>query len=74
MLEMMNLTQNELELLKVIEEGMDEPHCGWLHELVDVTPQIKGVLGSLVKKNLVRSHKEVTPGYPVSYWVQLVID
>lgn len=69
----MTLTEKETELLKVIQTGMDEPGCGWLHELVDVTPSVKGVLGSLVKKNLVRTHKETTPGYPTAHWVELVL-
>lgn len=52
---MTSLTTKEQELLALIQEGMDESGCGWLHELVDVTPSIKGVLGSLVKKNQVRT-------------------
>lgn len=64
---MMTLTQKEQELLLLIEEGMDEPGCGWLHELIDVTSSVKGVLGSLVKKNLVRTFNE-----DGCSWVQLV--
>jgi hypothetical protein len=68
------LTVKESALLAAIAEGMDEPGCGWLHE---VTPfqndhSTAGVLGSLVKKGLVLSHKDTdgVPGVP-SYWVEL---
>jgi len=64
---MNTLTSKEKQLLLLIEEGMDEPGCGWLHELTDVTPSSKGVLGSLVKKNLVRTFNE-----DGCSWVQLV--
>lgn len=68
------LTDKEATLLKAITEGMDEPGCGWLHELADETHETAGVLGSLVKKGLVTSHKEKTKGYPPAYWVQIVKD
>jgi hypothetical protein len=66
------LTQKESSLLTAIAEGMDEPGCGWLHELADETRETAGVLGSLVKKGLVVSHKEKERGYLPAYWVQLV--
>jgi hypothetical protein len=70
----MNLTTKEQSLLNAIAEGMDEPGCGWLHELAPETHETAGILGSLIKKGLVVSHKEppTTPGYPPSYWVELV--
>lgn len=71
MTETLMLTTKELALLDAITEGMDEPGCGWLHELADVSRSTAGVLGSLVKKGLVVSTKERTPGYPPSYWVSL---
>jgi hypothetical protein len=49
------LTTKEQTLLAAITEGMDEPGCGWLHELADETRETAGVLGSLVKKGLVTS-------------------
>lgn len=66
-----NLTPKEQTLLAAIQEGMDEPGCGWLHELADETRATAGVLGSLVKKGLVVSTACPEPGYPTSYWVAL---
>ena len=71
MTETLMLTTKEQALLDAITEGMDEPGCGWLHELADESLSTAGVLGSLVKKGLVVSHKERTPGYPPAYWVSL---
>jgi hypothetical protein len=68
------LTEKEAALLAEITAGMDEPGCGWLHE---VTPfqndhVTAGVLGSLITKGLVISNEmEATPGYPPAYWVEL---
>ena len=68
------LTVKESALLAAITEGMDAPGCGWLHE---VTPfqndhVTAGVLGSLIEKGLVHSHKDTegVPGVPC-YWVEL---
>jgi len=48
------LTVKETALLTAIQEGMDEPGCGWLHELTSESSRsFAGVLGSLVKKGLV---------------------
>jgi hypothetical protein len=65
------LTDKEFALLAAIAEGMDEPGCGWLHELAPETHSTAGTLGSLVTKGLVISHKERAPGYPPAYWVEL---
>lgn len=65
------MTAKEQALLDAITEGMDEPGCGWLHELADESRSTAGVLGSLVKKGLVVSSEERTPGYPTTYWVAL---
>lgn len=57
----MPLTPKETALLKAIVEGMDEPGCGWLHELAPVTMSPRsaaGVLGSLVKRGLVKTYEE----------------
>ena len=69
------LTEKEQALFDSIKEGMDEPGCGWLHE---VTPfqndhVTAGVLGSLIEKGLVHSHEDTegVPGYPPAYWVTL---
>ena len=68
------LTDKEAALLAEITAGMDEPGCGWLHE---VTPfqndhVTAGVLGSLIAKGLVVSTEtEATPGYPPAFWVEL---
>lgn len=69
----LTLTAKEAALLEAIQKGMDEPGCGWLHELGPETKETAGVLGSLVKRGLVFSHKEppTTPGSPPSYWVEL---
>jgi hypothetical protein len=53
-----SLTAKEQALLAAIAEGMDEPGCGWLHELADETRETAGVLGSLVKKGLVTTRAE----------------
>lgn len=67
------LTAKEAALLEAITEGMDEPGCGWLHEVhpFDNDRVAAGVLGSLITKGLVTSEEEKTPGYPTSYWVSL---
>jgi hypothetical protein len=67
------LTSKEQTLLNSIQEGMDEPGCGWLHELADETRSTAGILGSLVKKGLVVSTKfpPETAGYGPSYWVEV---
>ena len=66
------LTVKESALLAAITEGMDAPGCGWLHELADANRSTNAVLGSLIKKGLVHSHKDTegVPGVP-SYWVEL---
>lgn len=68
----MTLTPKEQELLNSIQEGMDEPGCGWLHELAEESLSTNAVLGSLVKKGLVRSSEIKEKGCPTSYWVELV--
>jgi len=52
------LTPKEQALLDSIRMGMDEPGCGWLHELAPETRETAGVLGSLVKKGLVTTYVE----------------
>ena len=66
------LTAKETILLDSIERGMDEPGCGWLHELAPSTHSTSGVLSSLIKKGLVRSDVVQETGYPDSFWVELV--
>ncbi len=68
----MTLTAKEQDLFNAIQEGMDAPGSGWLHELADETLSTAGVLGSLVKKGLVRSIPVREPGYPTAYWVELI--
>lgn len=67
-----NLTDKEQALLDGIKEGMDQPGCGWLHE---VTPFANdhvtaGVLGALVAKGLVHSYED-NDGPCTCYWVEL---
>ena len=68
-----NLTAKEQALYDEIARGMDEPGCGWLHELDPFNNDhvCAGVLGALIEKGLVTSHEEKTPGYPPAYWVAL---
>jgi len=70
------LTDKESALLASIEDGMDEPGCGWLHELdpFNNSHVCAGVLGSLVSKGLVTSYEdtETAPGFGSCYWVQLI--
>jgi hypothetical protein len=70
-METVSLTIKEQNLLDAIKHGMDEPGCGWLHELADETRSTAGILGSLVKKGLVTSSGFREPGYPTAYWVEL---
>ncbi|AEC53204.1 hypothetical protein SCRM01_258 [Synechococcus phage S-CRM01] len=65
------LTVKEQKLYDSIVQGMDEPGCGWLHELADESHSTAGVLGSLVKKGLVISSEIKEKGMPVTYWVKL---
>lgn len=69
------LTVKETALLKSIVQGMDEPGCGWLHEIEPFGNDhvAAGVLGSLISKGLVQSFEEKTPGYPPSYWVAIAV-
>jgi hypothetical protein len=73
-MEAITLTDKEQALFNSISEGMDEPGCGWLHEIEPFNNDhvAAGVLGSLIAKGLVHSHQERTPGYPPAYWVELV--
>ena len=68
------LTTKEQALYDAIEEGMDEPGCGWLHEIEPFNNDhiAAGTLGALIEKGLARSHQECTPGYPPAYWVELI--
>ena len=70
------LTDKEDALLAAITEGMDEPGCGWLHEVTPFNNDhvTAGVLGSLIAKGLVNSYEDTegAPGYPPSYWVTLL--
>lgn len=72
----MTLTTKETALLAAITEGMDEPGCGWLHEVEPFNNDhvAAGVLGALIAKGLVTSHEEppTAPGYGPCYWVELV--
>jgi hypothetical protein len=70
----MKLTVKEQLLYDAIVKGMDQPGCGWLHELApcDWAPRTRsGVVGSLVKKKLIHTHKEPSPTGPVS-WLTLL--
>lgn len=62
------MTPKEQLLLKSITEGMDEPGCGWLHELdpFNNSKVCAGVLSSLLKKGLVTSTQEDD-----CYWVEI---
>jgi hypothetical protein len=68
----MILTHKEHLLLCFIEEGMDEPGCGWLHELDPFNDShvCAGVLGSLISKGLVNSHQDEEA--PDCHWVTLL--
>lgn len=65
----LNLTEKEQALYDAIQEGMDEPGCGWLHEVTPFNNDhvTAGVLASLITKGLVNSYKD-TEG---CYWIQL---
>ncbi len=70
------LTDKESALLAEITAGMDEPGCGWLHEITPFNNDhvTAGVLGSLIAKGLVTSWKDPEspmPEHPC-YWVELV--
>ena len=67
------LTEKESALYNAIVEGMDEPNCGWLHELAyragfTNEHSAAGVLGSLIKKGLVESMED-DEGDELCYWV-----
>ena len=65
------LTTKEQALYDSICKGMDEPGCGWLHELAEESLSTNGVLGSLVHKGLVVSSVIDEPGMPTCYWISL---
>jgi len=68
----MTLTDKEQLLYSSIQEGMDEPGCGWLHELCPFNNDhvCAGVLGALISKGLVHSYQDEEA--PDCYWVSLV--
>jgi hypothetical protein len=57
----MNLTVMETNALKSFNEGMDQPGCGWLHEMGFADEngktvegkRLSGVISSLVKKGVI---------------------
>jgi hypothetical protein len=67
------MTPKEQLLLKSITEGMDEPGCGWLHELdpFNNSKVCAGVLSSLLKKDLVTSTQDEENTN--CYWVEIKI-
>ena len=71
---MMKLTDKEQLLYNSIWQGMDQPKCGWLHELdpFNNSRMCAGVLSSLVKKNLVRSIQDEEN--KKCYWVEIIND
>jgi hypothetical protein len=71
-MEIKALTEKETTLFAAIQEGMDMPGCGWLHELAEESLSTNAVLGSLVKKGMVRSNKFKEPGEPAIYWVEVI--
>jgi hypothetical protein len=71
----MKLTKKEQVLLDSVTEGMDQPYCGWLHELAPgdwSNRSAAGVLSSLIRKGLVTSHQEPGSEGHKCYWVELV--
>ena len=71
----MILTDKEQQLMKSILEGMDEPGCGWLHELNPFMNDrvCAGVLSALIQKGLVRSDLYQDRDCDDCYWIELVI-
>ena len=71
---MATLTTKETALLLAISEGMDEPNCGWLHEVEPFNNDhvAAGVLGALMAKGLVTSYQdeETRAGYWAAFWVE----
>ena len=71
---MATLTTKETALLLAISEGMDEPDCGWLHEVEPFNNDhvTAGVLGALIAKGLVFSYRddETPSGFPPAFWVE----
>lgn len=67
------LTSKEKALYNEIVRGMDEPGCGWLHEITpfDNDHVTAGVLGALIEKGLVHSHQDNEGPSGPCYWVTL---
>ena len=68
----MTLTDKEQLLYASIQEGMDSPGCGWLHELSPFNNDhvCAGVLSALISKGLVHSYQDEE--FPDCYWVSLI--
>ena len=69
----MKLTVKEQALYDSIVEGMDQPGCGWLHEISPFSNDhvTAGVLGQLITKGLVTSYQDEES--PDCYWVEIAM-
>jgi hypothetical protein len=75
----LKLTTKERELYEGIKHGMDRPGDGWFHEILSQIGWVEGpsanaVLGSLVKKGLVKNEAVKEIGMPTCTWVCLATD
>ena len=65
------LTKLEAAALSVIASGMDEPNCGWYHELFTTKSHTdRAVFGSLVKKGLAKTFRDLDGPEPCD-WIEL---
>jgi hypothetical protein len=66
------LTDKEAALFAAIQDGMDQPGCGWLHEVTPFQNDhiTAGVLGALIIKGLVSSYQD--EDFPDCYWVEVL--
>lgn len=71
----MKITPKEQQAMDAFKRGMDEPNCGWLHEMAPFSGrEMSGIMSSLVKKGLVSCTSEIINQDPsnVCYWVQVL--
>lgn len=71
----MKITHKEQQAMDAFRHGMDEPNCGWLHEIAPFSGrQLSGIVSSLVRKGLISCTREIInqDTTNVCHWIQVL--